>query len=169
MSEPPSNAPANAGRNPDGTFAKGNRINPAGKPKGARHRATQMVDALLFRNVRGISEVLIREGLAGQGWAVKAALTGMLPTRSRRIDEPIDLKLPASVDEAAAQIAWLASSIAKGAVDIDVAQTLIGALQAFVQAHNVATIERRAEQGLEEIVRLKAELAEMVARMKTET
>ena len=31
--------PENAGRNPDGTFAKGSSANPAGKPKGARHKA----------------------------------------------------------------------------------------------------------------------------------
>ena len=40
-------SPENTGRNPDGTFAKGNAINLAGKPKGARHRTTLAIEALL--------------------------------------------------------------------------------------------------------------------------
>ena len=35
----PAAQPENTGRNPDGTFAKGDSANPAGKPKGAIRRA----------------------------------------------------------------------------------------------------------------------------------
>jgi hypothetical protein len=165
----PPGRPAIAGRNPDGRFAKGNRINPNGKPLGARHRATQMVDALVFKNVQGMAQVLIREGLAGQGWAVKAALTGMLPSRSRRIDQPIDLPAPTSTEEATAQIAMLVSSIAKGEVDIDAAQVLIAGLQGYIGGCSVAEIERKSEEDRTEIARLKIELAEMLAKVRIGT
>jgi hypothetical protein len=59
--EPPcGDEPVNTGRKPDGNFAPGNRVNPHGKPKGARDKATQMVDKLLYANVKGIAEVLVR-------------------------------------------------------------------------------------------------------------
>jgi hypothetical protein len=39
--------PANSGKNADGTFAKGNSANPAGKPKGTLHRTTRAVLAMM--------------------------------------------------------------------------------------------------------------------------
>src|SRR6516225_1059040 len=136
-------APANTGRDPAGRFTKGSRHNPGGKPKGARHRATQAVEALLFGNVEAIARTL-----------VKAALVGMLPTRSKRIDQPLDLKAPSSSQEAVAQIAWLVSAVARGEVDIDAGQALIQGLQSYVGGCAIGEIERKAVEGLAAIERL---------------
>jgi hypothetical protein len=159
-------APANTGRDPAGRFTKGSRHNPGGKPKGARHRATQAVEALLFGNVEAIARTLVKAGKAGEAWAVKAALVGMLPTRSKRIDQPLDLKAPSSSQEAVAQIAWLVSAVARGEVDIDAGQALIQGLQSYVGGCAIGEIERKAVEGLAAIERLKAELADMVAKAR---
>jgi hypothetical protein len=39
-----------------------------------------MIDALLFKNMKGAAEVLIREPHAGQHWAIALMLKGMMPT-----------------------------------------------------------------------------------------
>jgi hypothetical protein len=47
--------PENTGRKPDGTFAKGNSINPAGRPKGARNRSTMAALAIMEADAETIS------------------------------------------------------------------------------------------------------------------
>jgi hypothetical protein len=132
--EPPSgnSPPVNTGREPDGTFAKGNRANPKGRPLGARDKATQMVDKLLFKSVKGIAEVLVREANAGQRWAVKAALRPMLPGRSRKVSDPVERQPVATVEEAAERIAAIIARMEAGAIDLDEGATLISGLQAFI-------------------------------------
>jgi hypothetical protein len=44
--------PISTGQNPDGTFKKGFATNPAGKPKGARHKSTLAAMALLSGEAR---------------------------------------------------------------------------------------------------------------------
>jgi hypothetical protein len=48
--------PENTGRNPDGTFAKGNAVNLASKPKGARNKATLLAEALLDGQAQGLCQ-----------------------------------------------------------------------------------------------------------------
>jgi len=69
--EPPQQKPAeaepgNSGRNPDGTFAKGNAVNLAGKPKGARHRATMLAEALLDGQVEELMQKAVSMALGGE-------------------------------------------------------------------------------------------------------
>jgi hypothetical protein len=63
--------PDNSGRNPDGTFAAGNQVNPSGKPRGARHRVMRAKEELL----EGEHEKLTRKASA-------ALLSLSQPTKS---------------------------------------------------------------------------------------
>jgi hypothetical protein len=48
--------PANTGRNQDGTFAPGVSGNPAGKPKGARHKLSESFIEALLKDFQKASE-----------------------------------------------------------------------------------------------------------------
>ena len=57
---------ANAGRKQDTRFKPGQSGNPAGKPKGARHRITLAIDELLEGEAETITRKAIDMALAGE-------------------------------------------------------------------------------------------------------
>jgi hypothetical protein len=142
---------------------RSNRVGqaPKGRPLGARDKATQMVDELLFKNVKGIAEVLVREAKAGQHWAVKAALGPMLPGRSRKVSGPVERQPVATVEDAAERIAEALAKMEAGALDLDEGATLISGLQAFMRARSIAELEREAVEMRQEIIELRAMVEEM--------
>jgi hypothetical protein len=92
MSEPPSDAPRDSGRNVDGTFAKGHaRL--GGRAKGVRCKATVAAEKLLSKtgDVEAITEVILREAKAGQAWACKAWMSVIVPVPRGR---PVSFVMP---------------------------------------------------------------------------
>jgi hypothetical protein len=73
-----------------GQFAPGHSGNPAGRPKGARNRATLAAEALLAENVEGLLGKLIEGGLAGDGQALRFLVGRLCPAATGR---PIALDL----------------------------------------------------------------------------
>ena len=92
------------GRNPDGTFARGN----PGKPRGSRHRATQAVSALLEGQAAQITQKAIEMALAGDGTALRLCLERIAPPRR---DAPVTFDLPEM--KAAGDAAKAAAAILK--------------------------------------------------------
>jgi hypothetical protein len=137
-------------------FQPGQSGNPKGRVKGQRNKATQMVDALLFQNVKDIAEVLVREAKTGRHWAVKAALNGMLPSRSRRIEEPLDLPPMTTVQEAVQRISIVADLVAQGGINVDDGERLIEGARAYVEARKTAELEQEVEQLRETVATLLA-------------
>src|SRR5919107_578571 len=66
------------------TFQKGQSGNPAGKPPGARHRATRMLDELLDGEAEAIGRVAIDEAKAGNPAVLKLCLDRLMPARKDR-------------------------------------------------------------------------------------
>jgi hypothetical protein len=97
--------PGNSGRNPDGTFAKGNAVNLAGKPRGARHRATIIAEEL----IDGSGELLVKKcvemALAGDAAAMRLAMERLCPPRRER---PVNIALP----KISAASDWIAAAAA---------------------------------------------------------
>lgn len=94
-----------SGRNTDGTFGPGN----PGKPKGARHRATQAVLALLDGEAERITRKAVEMALEGEGTALRLCLERIAPPRR---DAPVTFTLPAmttAADASKAAAAVLAS------------------------------------------------------------
>ena len=89
--QPKEARPENAGRNPDGTFAKGNAINLAGKPKGARHRATILAETLLDGQVEELMQKAVSMALGGDASVMRAVLDRLLPPRRER---PVSVEMP---------------------------------------------------------------------------
>jgi hypothetical protein len=125
--EPPSGdtPPENTGRKPDGTFAPGNRANPRGKPKGARSRATAMLDAIMAKNVPDIAKKLIEAAKNGQPWAVQLALKDQMPGRITPFELP---KIDTVADVPNATKAVL-EEIAAGRLTAAEGTQIIGALE----------------------------------------
>jgi hypothetical protein len=57
--------PANASRDQGGRFRRGHSGNPAGKPKGTRHRATLAVQAILDNEAKALTRNAIELAKAG--------------------------------------------------------------------------------------------------------
>jgi hypothetical protein len=75
------------GRSADGTFTNGN----AGRPKGARNKATQAVLALLEGEAHALTRKAIEMALAGDGVALRLCLDRIAPPRK---DIPVQFQLP---------------------------------------------------------------------------
>ena len=89
-------------RNSDGTFAPGN----PGRPKGARHRVTQAVEAILAGQGEELTEKAVEMALNGDTTALRLCIERIAPARK---DSPVEFELPKM--ENAAEAAKAASSI----------------------------------------------------------
>ncbi len=86
-SEDRNNGPTTDGRNPDGTFAPGN----PGRPAGARHRVTRVVESLLEGEAEGLTRKAIEKALEGDTTALRLCLERIAPQRK---DSPVEFELP---------------------------------------------------------------------------
>jgi hypothetical protein len=133
-------SPDKAGRNQDGTFAKGRSGNLKGKPVGVRSRATLMVDAILFKNMKDITEKLVTAAKAGEHWAVTLALKDQLPGRS---GTPFELpKLESAADLPAASKSIL-EQMAAGALTATEGAQILAALESHGRVATLAGHEER--------------------------
>lgn len=73
------------------TFKPGTSGNPAGKPRGTRHKATQAVMALLGDEAEQITRVCIAAALGGDLVAVRLILERLCPPARER---PLNIELP---------------------------------------------------------------------------
>lgn len=107
--------PANSGRKQDGRFQPGQSGNPNGKPKGARHRATRMAEALIEGEAEEIVRKAVELAKAGDGPVLRAVLERIAPARK---DAPISFELPPIDTAADAKAASSAVIAAVAAGDI---------------------------------------------------
>ena len=76
--------PVNAQGKQDTRFKPGQSGNPAGKPKGARHKITLAIDALLDGDAERLTRKAIEMALAGDGTAMRLCLDRLAPPRRDR-------------------------------------------------------------------------------------
>ena len=101
-----------------------------GKPKGARHKTTVAIEALLEGQHEALTKAAINKALEGDGPALKLCLDRIAPPRK---DSPIAFDLPpitSAVDAAVASSSVLAA-VAAGEVTPDEA----GRVMALLAAH----------------------------------
>jgi hypothetical protein len=89
--QPEVEQPSNAGRKRDGTFAKGFVANPAGKPKGTRHHATRLAEALIDGRAKELVDKAVDMALAGDPTALRIVMDRLCPPRRERT---IGLEMP---------------------------------------------------------------------------
>lgn len=127
-----------SGRNSDGTFGKGN----PGKPRGARHKATQAALALIEGEGEALTRKAIDMALAGDGVALRLCLERLVPPRK---DAPVRFDLPAmeGAERAASAMGAILSGVANGDLTPSEAGALAGLVEGYRKALETSELEAR--------------------------
>ena len=136
--------PENTGAKQAGRWKPGQSGNPAGKPKGARHKATQAVETLLEGQAEALTQKAIEKALEGDGVALRLCLERIAPARK---DAAVCFDLPAiatAADTVTASSALL-EAVAAGNVTPDEASRIMGLLTSHKTLVEVCELERRIE------------------------
>jgi hypothetical protein len=126
------------GRNTDGTFAPGN----PGKPRGARHRATQAALALLDGEAEALTRKAVESALAGDVAALRLCLERITPPCR---DAPVTFALPpmtCAQDAAHGAAAVLAAVSAGDLTPLEAAQ-IMGLIETYRRTLETCDLETR--------------------------
>jgi len=125
-------------RNPDGTFASGN----PGKPRGARHKVTQAIEAMLEGQQEALTQAVIDKALEGDVTALRLCLDRIAPARK---DAPVSFDLPEieTAEDAAKAARAILKAIAEGDVTPLEAATVMAVVEQFRRTLETTEIERR--------------------------
>jgi hypothetical protein len=123
-------------------FPKGTSGNPAGKPKGARHRATRAAELLLDGEARALTRKCIELAKEGDTTALRLCLERIVPPRK---DRPVSFAMPeiASADDAAKLMASILAAVAAGDVTPSEASDIARLVETFTKVLETAEFERR--------------------------
>ena len=126
------------GRSADGTFANGN----AGRPKGARNKATQAVLALLEGEAEALSRKAIEMALAGDGVALRLCLDRIAPPHK---DSPVTFPLPrmTTAHDAAQAAGAVLEAVSMGELTPTEGAVIMGLVDAFRRTLEFTELETR--------------------------
>ena len=133
------------GRSRRGQFKPGVSGNPAGRPKGARHRATLAAEALLDGEAETLTRKAVELALDGDVTALRLCLERILPPRK---DTPVRLELPdieTSADLVQAS-AGLMQAVASGDITPNEANAIAGLFQGHARAVELHDLMDRVER-----------------------
>lgn len=116
-----------AGKQRGRPFEPGQSGNPAGKPKGARHATTRLVEALLDGEAEEITRKAIELAKGGDGPVLRLVLERLAPARK---DAPISFELPPieTVAEAKVASAAVLTAVASGEITPGEGQSVMALL-----------------------------------------
>jgi hypothetical protein len=106
---------------------------------------------------------IVTDAANGDANAQRLFMTFMVP-RSKLIDQPVERQPVATTEQAAARVAEALARMEAGSLDLDEAQAVAALAQAFTATRNVADLERRSAEMVEQIEMLKAEVEAMKER-----
>jgi hypothetical protein len=127
-----------------GQFRPGASGNPNGKPRGARHKVTQAIEALLEGEHEALTRKAVEMALGGDGPALRLCLDRLAPPRK---DCPITFALPpirTAADTVEASASLLAA-VADGEVTPDEAGRVMALLTAHRSLVETGDHEKRIE------------------------
>jgi uncharacterized protein DUF5681 len=134
--------PENAGEKQGGRFQKGRSGNYAGKPRGARHKSTMAIEALLEGQAAAIGQKCITMALKGDTTALRLAMERIAPVRRGR---PVKFKMPdvGTASDVVTAIGAVLQAVATGELTCDEAATLSTVLEAKRRSIELVEIEQR--------------------------
>ncbi len=146
MTETPETTDAKPDRDERGRWAAGN----PGRPKGARHRATEAALALLEGEAEALTRRAIVAALSGDGAALRLCLERIIPPRK---DLPVTFHLPPmqSAQDVAQAATAVLSAVADGDLTPGEGTAVIALVQSAGKALEMTALEYR-------IARLEARL-----------
>lgn len=126
------------GRKTDGKFASGN----SGRPRGARHKTTLAIQALLDGEGEALTRKAIDMALAGDTVALRLCLERLAPPRK---DAPVRFELPPmeGAENAAAAMGAILASVANGDLTPSEATSLAGLVDVYRKTLETAELETR--------------------------
>ena len=126
------------GRSADGTFANGN----AGRPKGARNKATQAVLALLEGEAQALTRKAVEMALAGDSVALRLCLDRIAPPRK---DNPVQFQMPhmTCARDAAEAAGAVLQAVAAGDLTPIEAMQIMGLVDSYRRTFEVTELEAR--------------------------
>ncbi len=132
------NGPTTDERNADGTFAPGN----PGRPRGARHKVTEAVQALLDGQTEALTQAAIDKALEGDVTALRLCLDRIAPARK---DAPVSFDLPdiQTADDAANAARAILRAVADGDVTPLEAASVMAVVEQFRRTLETAEHDRR--------------------------
>lgn len=139
----------NSGRNADGTFAVGN----PGKPRGARHKATQATLALLSGEADAITRQAVAMALEGDTTALRLCLERIAPPKR---DAPVQFDLPhmETARDAATAAGAVLGSVALGDLTPTEGAHIMALVESYRRTLETTEIEARITE-LEQALNLK--------------
>ena len=134
--------PETTGREQTGKFQKGQSGNPAGRPKGARHKTTLAIEALLEGEHEALTRAAIDKALEGDVTAMRLCLDRIAPARK---DAPITFELPKieSAEDALRASSALLAAVAGGEVTPDEGARVMALLSSHKQLVESCDLEGR--------------------------
>lgn len=137
--EPAQTSPAKARGRP---FRPGNTIGRAGRPKGAKHRAYTVLDAIGVDAATEIVRSVVAQALAGDLAAARIILDRTWPAPKGRL---VALPLPPinGVPDLAAAHAAVTTALAAGSITVDEAASVAALLEHRRRIIETSEIERR--------------------------
>ena len=126
------------GRSADGTFTNGN----AGRPKGARNKATQAVLTLLEGEGEALTRKAIEMALAGDSVALRLCLDRIAPPRK---DNPVQFAFPrmATAHDAAQAAGAVLEAVSMGELTPTEGAQVMGLVDCLRRTLEVSELERR--------------------------
>jgi hypothetical protein len=134
--------PEIAGRIQGGRFVPGVSGNPAGKPPGARARATRLAEQLMSNDAEAVVRAVIEAAKGGDMTAAKIVLDRIAPPCRGR---PVRLDLPPIVCAAdlVRALAAVADAMSRGVLSAEEAQAAATVLEHHRKAVETLDLERR--------------------------
>jgi hypothetical protein len=124
------------------TFRKGASGNPAGKPRGARHKTTLAVEGLMGEYGPQVTARVVKRACEGDMVAARLVLERIAPPRRGR---PVRLKLPEISDAVSVMAAHAAllHEVASGKLTPEEAEPVSAMLGAYLKTVETVDIDRR--------------------------
>ena len=134
--------PENSGRKQDTRFKPGQSGNPAGKPRGARHKTTVAVEALLDGEAEVLTRRAIERAKEGDITALRLCLDRIAPPRK---DRPVAFRLPKveRAEDTVKASAAIVEAVASGELTPHEAAELAKVIESFTRAIEAAEFDAR--------------------------
>lgn len=126
------------GRNPDGTFAKGN----PGRPRGTRLRVTRAVEELMEGEAEALTRKAIEMALGGDTTAIRLCMERIAPPRK---DAPVEFGLPSmeTATEAAQAASAVLKSVSEGVLTPVEGASVMSLVDSYRRTLEVSELENR--------------------------
>ncbi len=134
--------PEIARRDQAGRFARGASGNPAGRPRGARNKATRAAETLLEGQAEALTQRAIEAALEGDGAALRLCMERILPPVKRRPME-LDVGPVESARDVARVNLRLLEAVAEGQIPAADARDALAVFEGARAVLETAELEQR--------------------------